>query len=212
MEAVQGSVVRGEGARCRRTVPGSTRTGSGVVRGRENPDPGPQSDPAGVPDAAGHPGAGQPRLRPPRYLKPVRRVRSGLGQGHRLIALSAPIPGVPGVFEEDRRRSPRRVGLSRRARQRLHSQNPGGETLADQPSTVRAAFHPNQLILAQPRGTLVCRADHQETTPRHPHLGPSAQRRHPKLDQHLERQPPPLRLDQDRRPNPGQHRQLLPTN
>ena len=79
-------------------------------------------------------------------------------------------------------------------------------------SAIRAALHPDQLIVAQPRRTLVRRTDHQETTPRHPHLGAPTQRRHPRLDRHLERQPPSLRLDQDRRPNPRQHRQLLPTN
>jgi hypothetical protein len=42
--------------------------------------------------------------------------------------------------------------------------------------------------------------------------GPPTQRRHPRLDPTLERQPATLRLEQDRRPNPGQHRQLLPTN
>ena len=73
-------------------------------------------------------------------------------------------------------------------------------------------FTPTSSSLAQPRRTLVRRTDHQETAPRHPHLGTPTQHRHPRLDRHLERQPAPLRLDQDRRPNPGQHRQLLPTN
>ena len=45
---------------------------------------------AGVPDAARHPGAGQPRLRPPRHLEPVRRAGSGHRQGHRLAARPPP--------------------------------------------------------------------------------------------------------------------------
>ena len=36
--------------------------------------------PAGVPDAARHPGAGQPRLRPPRHLEPLRRPGPGQRQ------------------------------------------------------------------------------------------------------------------------------------
>ena len=47
---------------------------------------------AGVPDAARHPGAGQPRLRPPRHLEPVCRAGPGHRQGHRLAALAATAP------------------------------------------------------------------------------------------------------------------------
>ena len=49
-------------------------------------------------------------------------------------------------LQEDRRRGTRRSGLSRRARQRLHPQDPGGQALADQPSPLRPALHPDQLI------------------------------------------------------------------
>ena len=73
-------------------------------------------------------------------------------------------------------------------------------------------FTPTSCIVAQPRRTLVRRADHQEATSRHPHLGATTQRRHPHLDPNLERQPAALRLDQDRRANPRIRRQLLPTN
>ena len=80
-------------------------------------------------------------------------------------------PGVPGVPEEDRRRGARRPGLPSGAGQRLHAQDPGDKALAHSASPVRAALHPDQRVLAQPRRTLVRRTDHQETAPRHPHLG-----------------------------------------
>ena len=56
---------------------------------------------------------------------------------------------------------------------------------------LRPALHPDQLLLAQPRRTLVRRTDHQEAAPRHPPLRPRTQRRHPRLDPDLERQPQP---------------------
>jgi len=83
-------------------------------------------------------------------------------------------------------------------------QNARGKALADKPSPLRVALHPNQsswLNLVE----VVRRTDHQETAPRHPHLGTPTQRRHPRLDPNLERQPPPLRLDKTPT-NPGQHR------
>ena len=52
---------------------------------------------AGVPDAARHPGAGQPRLRPPRHLQPVCRLGSDHRKGHRFVALASPGDRVPGV-------------------------------------------------------------------------------------------------------------------
>ena len=56
------------------------------------------------------------------------------------------------------------------------------------------------------------RANDQEAAPRHPPLGPPAQRRHPRLDRDLEPQPTPLRLDQDRRRDPRLNRPLLQAN
>ena len=76
-------------------------------------------------------------------------------------------------------------------------------------SAVRAALHPDQCVVAEPGRALVRRTDHQETAPRHPHLGTPTQQRHPRLDRHLERQPATLRMDQNCRPNP---RSLSPIN
>jgi len=103
-------------------------------------------------------------------------------------------------------------GLPRGLGQRLHAQDPGDQALADHPSALRIALHPDQLLLAQPRRTMLRRADQQEAAPRHPHVGTSTQPRHSGLDRHLERQPAPVHLGQDRRPNPGQYRQLLHQN
>jgi transposase len=103
-------------------------------------------------------------------------------------------------------------GLPRGLGQRLHAQDPGDQALADHPSALRIALHPDQLLLAQPRRTMLRRADQREAAPRHPHVGTSTQPRHSGLDRHLERQPAPVHLGQDRRPNPGQYRQLLHQN
>lgn len=51
---VQGSVVRSQGSRRRRAVSEPARACVGAVRGREDPDPSLEQNPAGVADAAGH--------------------------------------------------------------------------------------------------------------------------------------------------------------
>ena len=60
--------------------------------------------PTDLPDAARHPGAGQPRLRPPRHLEPLRRARPGHRQGHRLAACP---PSRPRVRRSSARSTPR---------------------------------------------------------------------------------------------------------
>jgi hypothetical protein len=70
------------------------------------------------------------------------------------------------------------------------------KALAGSPSAVRAALHPNQCVMVEPRRAVVRRTDHQGTTPRHPHLGPPTQPRRSSLDRYLERQPETLRMDQ----------------
>ena len=77
---------------------------------------------------------------------------------------------VQEVPADDRRRGAGRLRRARRARQRLHPQDTGRQTLAASPPPLRAALHPDQLLLAQPGRTLVRRTDHQETAPRHPPL------------------------------------------
>lgn len=58
--------------------------------------------------------------------------------------------------------SARRPGLPRHSRQRLDAQDSGGEALADNTSPVRPELHTDQLVMAQPRRALVCRADHEK--------------------------------------------------
>ena len=57
------------------------------MRGREEPDPGAGPHRTGPADAAGHPGAGHPRLRPRRHLQPLRRA--GLSTGTVISSLHA---------------------------------------------------------------------------------------------------------------------------
>jgi MFS family permease len=59
-----------------------------------------------------------------------------------------PADTAPGLPQEDRHRSPQRSGLPRRTGQRLHPPDTSGEALAHHTSAVRAALHPDQLVLA----------------------------------------------------------------
>ena len=106
--------------------------------------------------------------------------------------LEEPRPGRPRVVGDERINtlitatlettpSPRRSRRAPGPGQRLHPQDTVGETMADRPSPLRRALHPDRLILAEPGGTLVRRTDHQETAPPHPHLGAPTQQRHPCL-------------------------------
>jgi hypothetical protein len=58
--------------------------------------------------------------------------------------------------------------------------------------TVRAARHPDQLRLAEPRRAVVRRPGRQEAAPRLAPLRAQAQRRHPRLDRHLDENPRPF--------------------
>ncbi len=87
-----------------------------------------------------------------------------------------------------------------------------GQTLARRAPTLRPALHPDQLLLAQPRRTMVRRTDHQEAPARHAPLGARTQLRYPRVDQDLERRPPAVRVDQNRRPDPRLNRPLLQTD
>ena len=155
----------------------------------------------------GHSGAGQPRLRPPRDVEFVRRTGPDHRQGDRRAAPS-------------RHRATEFLGFLRK----IDAEVPADldvHLVLDNASTHKTPavkrwltahprfvlhFTPTSSNMAEPRRTLVCRTDHQEITPRYPHLSASTQHRHPRLDRHLERQPTPLCLDQDRRPNPSEHR------
>ena len=104
----------------------------------------------------------------------------------------------------------RRAGLPRRARQRLHAQDSGGEAWLTNHPPVRLHFTPTTRswlnLVERWFAELTTKKLRRGTQP-----GPPTQHRHPRLDRHLERRPPALRLDQDRRPNPRIHRQLLHT-
>ncbi len=61
-------------------------------------------------------------------------------------------------------------------------------------------FHPNQLKLAQPRGTLVRRSHHPHHPPRHPPQRRRTRNRHQQLDRALEHRPTTIRVG-ERPPN-----------
>ena len=83
LQAVDRSALRGEGARCRRPLPGSAGQGAGAVRGREEPDPGAGADATVVAAELGHAGDAHPRLPALRHDDAVRGLGRSHGQGHR---------------------------------------------------------------------------------------------------------------------------------
>ena len=202
VEAVQGPAVRRQGPRHRRALPRSTRAGAGAVRGREDPDPGTQPHRTGVPDAARHPGAGQPRLRPPRHLQPVRRAGPGHRQGHRLAARPPPRHRVPGV--PDARSTPKCPPIStctwcsttppptRPRRSSAGCPHIRGSSCTS-PRPVSSWLNLVERWFAELTTKKLRRGTHTSVR--------RTQHRHPRLDRHLERQPATLRLDQDRRPH-----------
>ena len=85
-------------------------------------------------------------------------------------------------------------------------------TVATRPPPLRPAFHPDQLLVAEPRRAPVLRAHEQEATSRDPPLRQPAQLPHPRLVRHLQRKPTPLLLDQDSRADPRIRLPLLHMN
>ncbi len=110
-----GPVVRGQGRRRRRPVPPPAGAGGGAVRGREVGHPGAGPVPAGAAHDARRPGAAQPRLRPARHDRPVRRVQHR--RRHRDLPAAPPPPGrgvqeIPGPDRQERARRPGRAPRS----------------------------------------------------------------------------------------------------
>ena len=150
-----------QGPRRRGAVPEPPRGRGGALRGRKDTDPGPgphRADPAAD---ARHAPAAHPRLPPPRHHQPVRSARHRLGQRHHVDDTTAPLRRVPEVLEPHRQRGPRAPRHPRRARQRLHPQDPCGQALARRAPPLQAPLHTHLQLLDEPRRALVLRAHHQ---------------------------------------------------
>ena len=132
VQAVQRSVVRGEGLRRRRAVSGPARGCGRAVRGREVPGAGPGPFPAGVPDDAGDAGEADPRLHAAWRDQPVRGVQHRRRHRDQLTAPTAPHDRVQEVPGQDRRRGARRPRRAPGLRQLRHPQVPGDQEVARQ--------------------------------------------------------------------------------
>jgi hypothetical protein len=91
-------------------------------------------------------------------------------------------------------------------------QDPGDPRLADPPSPLPHALHPDRLVLDEP-GRTVVRVPHRSTDPtRCPQVGAGTRSRHPRLDHRLESTPKTVPMDQDRRRDPRITRTILSAN
>src|SRR6266542_3028994 len=114
---------------------------------------------------------------------------------------SGRVPQVPRPARPDRADDARGASDPRQLR---HPQDARDPALARPPPSLRAALHPQEQLLAQPRRMLVRRAHHQEASARHSPQRRSTRSGHHRLGRALERQPAPLRLDEDRGRDPHQ--------
>jgi transposase len=83
-------------------------------------------------------------------------------------------------------------------RQLRHPQDPRGQAVAAAASPVRAALHPDQRVLAQPRRAVVRRADQAQAPPLSPPQRHRARGRPAPVDQPVEQEPEAIQMDQDR--------------
>src|SRR5258706_2789480 len=154
--------------------PGQRRRG---LRRREIPGSGPRALPADPADAARHPRAADPRLRPARRHLPVRRPRHRRRHRDRRLLPPPPAPGVPHVPQEGRRRLPRHRA-ARRLRQLRHPQARRGQGLAREKPADNPALHANRMLLDQPGRVLLLRHHPPGHPPRLLHLRQGTHRGH----------------------------------
>ena len=136
LEAVERPAVHRQGPRHRRALPRPAGAGAGALRGREDPDPGARPHRTDLPDAARHPRAGQPRLRPPRHFSSLYAALAPRHrQGHRLAART-PSRGSSSASSCARStpQVPDDLEVHPGARQRLDPQDPVDQTLARPPT------------------------------------------------------------------------------
>lgn len=93
-----------------------------------------------------------------------------------------------------------------------HPQDPCDQGLAGQAPTVRAALHPDWLLLDQPGRAVVRLPRPPDDPPRRTQEHPGPRSRHPSLRQRLEQRPQAIHLDQDSRRDSRLPRPLLPTD
>src|SRR3954451_11880724 len=118
----------------------------------------------------------------------------------------APSSGVREVPAHHRPRGPHGIDDSSDPRQLRHPQTPHRAGLAGQTSPVPAPLHPDLIIVAQSRRTLVPRADRQGIAARGISFRARPDRLNPGIPRRAQRRPPPLRVDRDSRINPRQSR------
>src|SRR6478609_8490312 len=125
---------------------------------------------------------------------------------HRTVPAPAPSSGVREVPARHRPRGPHRVEDSPDPRQLRHPQTPRRAGLAGQTSPVPAPLHPDLIVVAQSRRTLVPRADRQGIAARGISFRARSDRLNRGIPRRAQRRPPPLRVDRHSRINPRQSR------
>jgi transposase-like protein len=124
----------------------------------------------------------------------------------------APGRGVQEVPDPDRQGGARSPADPPDRGQLRHPQDTGDQVLAGQTPAVRAALHPDRLVLDQPGRAVVRLPGPPDDPPRRTQERPGSGSRHPGMGQGLERRPQAVHLDQDSRRNPRLPRPILPTD
>ena len=141
-----------------------------------------------------------------RHHHPVRRARRVDRHGDRAMPAAPPASGVVEVPQDHRPRGAQRLGDPPDPGQLRHPQTPTRRQVAGQSSPIPPAFHPDILILVEPGGTLVPRADRQSIAARGISFRSRPDRLDPGIHRRPQRRPTALHVDSDRRIHPRQGR------
>ena len=200
LQAVERSLLRGEGPRHRRSVFGAAGSCPGSLCRRKEPDPGPGPFPAPLADAPRAGGAAQPRLQAPRHDLSLRGPRHRHGRDHRQMFPAPSGPRVPQIPRPRRGRTSLLISTSTSSWTTTGPTRPrrSANWFAKRPRW-QAHFHTHQRLLAEPGRALVRAADRQADQARRPSLHQGVGAHHPRLHRHDKPEPQTLQMDQIRR-------------
>ena len=193
---------RGQGPRRGRAVPRPAREGGRAVRGREEPDPGPQPDRPDPAAAARAARSGPPTTTsataPPNLFAAL-EVATGRVTDRATTGTARPSSSTSSSGS----RGPTRAGGCASSSTTTTPTSTTTSSVAREAPPGDAPLHPDVGVVAQPRRG-VLRHHHPAGDPsRLVRQRPAARRGDPDLHRRLERALPPVRLDQDRRRDPA---------